>query len=62
MDQLSKKIYHLDHLKGEIISSEDSDAELVEPVEELLRVLSDALQKYVCKYYKEPFGSQGIDQ
>ena len=32
----------------------------MEPVAELLQILSKKLHVYVDKYYKEPFGYQGI--
>lgn len=52
VDQHSKKIYTVDHLKGEIVATEDAKPELDGPVEELLNVLSAAAAKYTATYYK----------
>ncbi|EFX59852.1 hypothetical protein DAPPUDRAFT_346791 [Daphnia pulex] len=52
LDQANKKIYTIDHLKGEVISVEDTTVELVDSVEELLSHLSQAAAKYTEKYYK----------
>jgi len=37
IDQFNKKIHTVDHLKGEIITSEHTEIELVEQVDELLK-------------------------
>lgn len=59
LDQANKRIYTVDHLRGEIISVEETTVELVDSVEELLTHLSAASAKYAETYYKEPFGSHG---
>ena len=59
IDQNNKKIYTVDHFKGEIIAEEDTTVELVESVEELLSHLSKSSLKYAQTYYKEPFGTHG---
>jgi hypothetical protein len=46
IDQNNKKIYTVDHFKGEIIAEEDTTVELVESVEELLSHLSKSSLKY----------------
>ena len=52
IDQLAKKIYHVDHLKSEIVSVEDHNPALIESVEELLSHLSAAANKYIQTYYR----------
>jgi hypothetical protein len=52
IDQHSKKIYTVDHLKREIVGTEDTAVELIESVEELLKLLSVAAEKYTATYYK----------
>jgi len=60
LDQLAKKVYTVDYLKGEVVSAEDCNPELIESVEELLQHLSTATDKYTSTYYREPCASSGI--
>lgn len=52
IDQLNKKIVTVDYLKGELLKIEDTTLKLADPVEKLLRHLSEAISNYVNKYYK----------
>lgn len=56
---MAKKVYTVDYLKGEVISAEDYNPELIESVEELLQHLSTAADKYTSTYYREPCASSG---
>lgn len=46
LDQVNKKIYTVDHVKGDIAAVEDATVELVDSVEELLNHLSSDAAKY----------------
>lgn len=61
LDQFHKKIYTVDHLKGEIIAAEDTTVDLVDSVEELLNHLSESAAKYAAKYFRDPYGSNGMN-
>lgn len=62
VNQLAHKIHNVDYLKGEIVSSEDHNPQLIESVEELLQQLSTATAKYTATYYREPCASNGIHE
>ncbi len=47
LDQASKRIYTVDHLRNEVVNVEETTVELVDSVEELLTHLSEATGKYV---------------
>ena len=59
LDQHNKKAYTVDHLNRQIISEEDAEVALAEPVQELLTHLSESAHTYASKYFKDPFGASG---